>query len=90
MRYPDALTILRPSGPDAYGNPGTSWESPEEIPARGFLAGDACYLPPTTDVRRGDRLRLGTDVYDVEGDPQPARSPSRTVLIVCSVKLRRT
>lgn len=89
MRYPDAVTILRPSGADAYGNPGTSWDSPEETPARGFLAGAHCFMPPDTDVRRGDRLRVGADTYDTEGDPEPARSPTKTVLIRVAVRLRR-
>ncbi|MFI7069552.1 hypothetical protein [Micromonospora sediminicola] len=88
MRFPDAVTVLRPSGADAYGNPGSGAHSPAGTFA-GFLSGEAVYGPPDADVQRGDRLAIGADVYDVEGDPRRLRSPSKTVMTRVSVRLRR-
>jgi len=89
MRYPDAVTILRPRGSDEYDNPGASWAAPAEISAVGFLMGDMCLMPPRTDVRAGDRLRIADRVYDVVGDPEVIRSPVRDVMIVVKVDRRR-
>lgn len=88
MRFPDAVTILRPAGTDEYGNPGTSWASPEETPAVGFLSGDDVFMPPTTDVQRGDRLRIAGQLYDVRGEPDLIRSPNRPVLWLVKVDRR--
>ncbi|MEU4568667.1 hypothetical protein [Micromonospora sp. NPDC023956] len=88
MRYPDEVTVLRPAGADEYGNPGTSWAAPEEILAVGFLTGDECLMPPDADVQKGDRLRVGGRLYDVQGEPDVIRSPSRSVLTLVKVKRR--
>ncbi|MFD6638325.1 hypothetical protein ACFWDN_21190 [Micromonospora chalcea] len=88
MRFPDAVTVLRPTGADAYGNPGTGPHAPAAEFA-GFLTGDAVFGPPDADVQRGDRLAIGPDVYDVEGDPRRLRSPTKTVMTRISVRLRR-
>lgn len=90
MRFPDAVTIIRATGADGYGNPGSSWASPEEVAVRGFLSGEVCFFPPRTDVRRGDRLRLGVKTYDTDGDPDTLRSPSRVVALSVGVTLRRS
>lgn len=88
MKFPDAVTVLRPAGPDEYGNPGTSWASPLTLPAVGFLSGDTVYMPPDSDVERGDRLRIGASDYDVIGEPNLVRSPSRPVLFLVKVERR--
>ncbi|RLK22638.1 hypothetical protein DER29_0476 [Micromonospora sp. M71_S20] len=88
MRFPDTVEVLRPTGADEYGNPGAGPHAPAGTFA-GFLSGDAVYGPPTADVQRGDRLRIGPDVYDVEGDPRRLRSPSKAVLTRVAVRLRR-
>lgn len=90
MRFPDAVTVLRPASTDAYGNPGGSWDSPEEIPAVGFLSGPVCFMAPDADVKRGDRLTVAGVVYDVEGTPSILRSPSRAVVTAVQVKRRDT
>lgn len=88
MRFPDTVEILRPTGADEYGNPGTGPHALTTT-APGFLSGDAVFMPPTVDAQRGDRLRIGPDVYDVEGDPRTLRSPSKAVLLRVAVRLRR-
>ncbi|MFG3715800.1 hypothetical protein [Micromonospora sp. NPDC047730] len=88
MRFPDAVTVLRPTGADEYGNPGTGPHAPAGTFA-GFLSGDAVYAAPGVDVQRGDRLVIGADTYDVEGDPRDLRSPSRPVMTRVAVRLRR-
>lgn len=86
MRFPDAVTVLRATATDAYGNPGASWEAPTEIPAAAFVLGSGkAMFPPATDLRPGDRVRRDGRVFAVE-DLKPVRSPSRTVLL--SAKLR--
>lgn len=87
MRFPDAVTVLRPAGTDEYGNPGTSWATPSVTEAVGFLSGLTCFLPPDADVQRGDRLEVAGVFFDVEGAPAVLRSPSRS--IVTAVKLQR-
>lgn len=86
MRFPDAVTILRSSTQDAYGDPG--WATPTEIPAKAFVTPEGAYLPPTTDIRTGDRLRVpGRGTFTVDGEPTRLRSPSR--LIMWHVELTR-
>ncbi|BCJ41671.1 hypothetical protein GCM10010168_53310 [Actinoplanes ianthinogenes] len=87
MRFPDAVTVLRPTGVDEYGNPDHSWANPLATETVGFLSGDTVYLPPGTDVLKGDRLLIGERTYTVADDPGQARSPSRTVLVTVTVKV---
>lgn len=88
MRFPDLVEILRPTGADEYGNPGTGPHALTTT-APGFLSGEAVFMPPSVDVQRGDRLRIGQDVYDVEGDPRRLRSPSMAVMTRVTVRIRR-
>jgi hypothetical protein len=84
VRFPDTVAILRAAGTDAYGNPGASWDTPETVATvAGFLNGkrDTCYLPATAPVLKGDRLSIAPYTYAIDGKPEPARSPSRVVLI---------
>jgi hypothetical protein len=87
VRFPDSVTVLRRAAADEYGNPGTSWTAPTATTVPGFLSGSSCFMPPDADVRDGDRLQLGTVVYDVTEIPLVVRSPARAV--VTHVKLRR-
>ncbi|OZV74772.1 hypothetical protein CA850_29790 [Micromonospora echinospora] len=88
MRYPDTVTVLRQTTADEYGNPGSGPHAPAGT-WPGFLTGETVFAPPDADVQRGDRLVIGADTYDVEGDPARLRSPSRTVLTRVAVRLRR-
>lgn len=90
MRFPDAVTVLRPEGADEYGNADGSWASPTSTPAVGFMLAEKCLMPADADVKRGDRLRVGAKTYDVIGDPHIVRSPTRTVLTSVAVQPVRT
>lgn len=84
MKYPDAVTLLKPRGPDEYGNPGRSWDSPTSTQTVGFLAKPTeLLLPPDADLVTGDRVRVGTRTY--EATVTPARSPARTVLLIATL-----
>ena len=88
MIFPDAVTVLRSTAADEYGNPAASWAAPSELPARAFVPGsrERALFPLGTDLRVGDRLRLadGT-VHDVL-EPTTVRSPSRPVLVKCGLR----
>lgn len=100
MRYPDAVTILRASGADEYGNPYRDWTTPTETAAKAFVVQSSratfdgpvstakAFLPPDTDVHDGDRLRMvdGTE-FDVVL-PMPVRSPSKTILVAATLTRR--
>jgi hypothetical protein len=97
VKYPDNVEILRPYGPDEYGNPGASWLAPTSAPAVAFLisktsaatgeTATTALMPVDADVRSGDRMRLDDGrVFDVTVDE--IRSPSRSILK--SVTLTRT
>ncbi|SCL33019.1 hypothetical protein GA0070616_4614 [Micromonospora nigra] len=88
MNYPDTVTVLRQTTADEYGNPGAGPHAPVAT-LRGFLSGSAVFMPPGADVERGDRLVIGAETYDVEGDPKRLRSPTREVMTRVSVQLRR-
>lgn len=87
MRFPDTVTILRPTQADEYGNPGASWDAPATFAAFGFLVGSDLLMPPSADIRPGDRVRHAGKTYAVQGDPLMLRSPSKAVM--WSVKLDR-
>lgn len=87
MRFSDAVTILRASTADEYGNPGASWTTPSELPASAFIAGSGkAMFPPVTDLQAGDRLRWQGVTYAID-DLKAVRSPNRTILL--TAKLRR-
>ncbi|GAB1641766.1 hypothetical protein [Krasilnikovia sp. MM14-A1259] len=88
MKFPDVVTVLRPAGADEYGNPGSGWTSPAQLNGVGFLTGDTVYMPPSADVQRGDRLRVTGRDYDVIGEPDLVRSPSRPVMLLVKVARR--
>lgn len=45
----------------------------------GISDGMTAYFPPGSDVQAGDRIRIGTDVYQVNGDPREWKSPTGRV-----------
>ncbi len=95
MQFREAVTILRSTGPGPYGDPHGDWASPTEIPAKGFvIAGSArrkdamILMPPTTDIRPGDRLRrTGHGVYQVVGAPKEVASPTRRIMWSVAIQL---
>lgn len=80
MRFPDDVEILKPSGPDHYGNPGRSWASPTVVPVSGFEVkrNETLLLPADCGIEEGDRVRTRGKTFATE--LQEIRSPSRTVL----------
>lgn len=85
MQFPDAVTILRQAGSDEYGNPGKSWDNPTQAETRGFHlqrpgAPDLLLMPPRTDIRPTDRVRVQGRLFKVDGDPVFVRSPSKDVM----------
>lgn len=80
MNFPDTITVLRPTGTDAYGNEGTNYDAAAEHTEKCFevVQGTLLLLPPTADVLKGDRYRLGDDTY--AGEPALIRSPSAAKL----------
>lgn len=84
---PDDVTILRPSGADAYGNPDSSWASPEEIEVKGFLATrELLLLPPGTDVLIGDRVRVNGVTYSQSRPPERVRSLRQEKLVTVALE----
>lgn len=86
MRFPDAVSIVRPDpdAPDAYGNPG--WAAP--IAARAFLTREAAMFPPGTAIGEGDRLITARGLFVVDGDPGAPHNPAGR-LVPMHVKLIR-
>lgn len=86
MRFPDTVTIRRPTGTDAYGNAAPSFDAATESTSPGFLLSDGMlFLPADTDARDGDRFVVRGRTF--EGDVSEVRSPARVVLK--TVALRR-
>lgn len=86
MRFPDAVEILKPSGSDAYGNPGNSFEDPTIVAVQGFEVrrGELLLLPANSGIEEGDRVRLRGKTFAAE--PTEVRSPSRTVVYTVDLK----
>jgi len=83
VRFPDSVTVLRPEGPDEFGNPGSSFTSPTSTTTAGFAPDrSSLFLPAGTDVRLGDRVVIAGRTYAVREEPEALRSPSRTVLLL--------
>lgn len=80
MNFPDTVVVLRPTETDAYGNDGVNYDGAEEHNEKCFevVQGTMLLLPPSADVRQGDRYRLGDDTF--AGDPALIRSPSAAKL----------
>lgn len=97
MKFPHTVTVLRPTGTDAYGNPSASWASPSETTADAFVIEKGntstpqtrtvlALFPPDTDVRPTDRIRHDGAVYEVAGDVVTASSPSRAVVRTATLR----
>ena len=42
----------------------------------GISDNQVLYAPLTADIKAGDRIRYGTNVYEIEGDPMDWNSPT--------------
>lgn len=87
MRFPDAVSILRPNdatNPDAYGNPG--WSTP--VAAQAYVTREAAYFAPGTVLDAGDRIVTSRGTFAVEADPGRPHTPSGR-LVPVRVKLVR-
>lgn len=85
MKFPDAVTILRQTTADEYGNPRGSWEDYATAQTVGFKlqrpdGSHLLLMPPRTNVRPTDRVRVQGGLYEVKGDPVFVRSPSKDVM----------
>lgn len=74
--FPDQIVVHRAQGTDAYGNEGANFDNPETFTYPGFEAVQNALLlmPPTADVRPGDRFLLRGDTFS--GTPSLIRSPA--------------
>jgi len=80
VRFPDAVTVLRATA-DEYGNPGTNWDTPATVATtRGFLQHRQIFIPPTVDLRAGDRVATARGTFVVDGEPEMLRSPARNIM----------
>lgn len=70
MRFPSAITILRPAGLDEYGNPDTSFTAATNTVARALrVSATALLLDPGADLRVGDRISVDGTMYSQEATP---------------------
>lgn len=46
---------------------------------QGITDGFTCYIPPGSDVKAGDRISYGGNLYTINGDPQSWKSPTGRV-----------
>lgn len=46
---------------------------------QGVTEGYTCYLPPGSDVKAGDRIQYGDNVYTINGEPKVWKSPTGRV-----------
>jgi hypothetical protein len=80
VRFPDLVTVERSTAPDKYGNPGKSPAAPAVSTVSGFhVTEETLLLPPSADVREGDRLLIGGRRFAAV-DVDEIRSPSRRVM----------
>lgn len=81
----ETVTVIRPPGRDAFGDPLPGDATEFDVPGCLFAPGPSqelgfaaatvdtdgtVYAPPDTDVRPTDRIRIRGAVYSVVGDPQ--------------------
>jgi hypothetical protein len=95
MKFPKRATRLRPSGSDAYGNPGGSWATPSRATVSLFMVekirttvnGSSvlteALAPATADVVTGDRLVIDgtTFVATVAAIDSPTRSVLKQIAL---------
>lgn len=86
MRFPDEVKIVHPTGTDAYGNSlAASFDSSSSSSSPGFLVSDSLLLlPATAKASSGDRFVVNGRTFT--GYVAPARSPSRTVMLLVTIK----
>jgi hypothetical protein len=88
QRLPDVVEVLRPSGPDVYGNPVGDWDTPTVVTTtKGLLAlPDLLIMRAGTDVRLGDRVTVNGAPYTVTQDPIRARSMTAEKAVVARIE----
>ena len=98
MRFPNVVVVVRPTGLDEYGNAANSFDLSTESATVGFyfqkagsrlgvqMSDEAVLMPPDSDVRPSDRLRIDGVLFEVNGDPVFVRSPGKSVLTQVSVR----
>lgn len=73
---PGAPTEIPVPGCSVSPRDGTGSASNEQLDARDtVITGLTVYAPYGTDIRATDRIRVGSDLYDVDGQPGSFRSP---------------
>jgi hypothetical protein len=81
--FPNTLTFLRATAPDAYGNPGNDWTTPTATIARGMFLHTAAFVPSDTDVQPNDRLVFAGATYHV--DSVAHMGPGRDVVLAANL-----
>lgn len=82
--FPNAVTVLRAVESDEYGNPGNNWTTPAATPAAAMVLGEAAFMPPTVDIRHGDRVQFGAELFTVESVLRPG--PGRAIVLAVTMK----
>ena len=90
VRLRPGKKVLRGSETDDWSNPeqlvitgcsvqpaGTSLSQDGRI--LGITDGFTCYLPQCADVKAGDRIQFGNNIYTITGEPRPWKSPTGRV-----------
>ena len=81
MRFPDDVTILRATAPDAYGNPDAAGWAATGPAAKGAVLGtSSLFLPSAVDIRPLDRVSVHGGLYAVKGSPIPLGPPGTRVM----------
>lgn len=80
MRFPDAVTISRSTGPDEYANPASDPAVAEDVTIDGFLVTpELLLLPAEAVISKRDRVRCRGKLY-VAREVDEVRSPAKTVI----------
>jgi hypothetical protein len=81
VKFPDDVTILRASAPDAYGNPAAAGWSATGPAGKGAVLGtSSLFLPAAADIRALDRVSVHGGLYAVKGLPIPLGPPGTRVM----------
>jgi hypothetical protein len=87
VRFPDAITILRATEPDEYGNPNAAgWTATGPAVNGAILGPGVVFLPPTVDIRPADRLTANGALFVVKGAPASLGPPGKRVMWAVSLE----